>query len=110
MLIYKRMDARDMECFFEDRAGYEHKFSRSGLEAVVGFYEDNDIDTLFDVVGFACSWREYGSNGELFSNYEYLLEEEYGEPDGAFEDLVQKLRDRTVLLETESGGYVAGVF
>ena len=111
-----------------ERANY---FSWDGMELLLDWYDENDENTEFDVVGICCEWTEYGNNVTLdfdslihdYDNYlplqEWLdnrdhtldeyehdedLQEEY------LQDLINELEEQTTILRVPNGNIILGEF
>lgn len=111
-----------------DRANY---FSWDGMEMLLDWYDENDENAEFDIVGICCEWTEYGNNVTLdfdslihdYDNYlplqEWLdnrdctldeyerdedLQEEY------LQDLINELEEQTTILRVPNGNIVLGEF
>ena len=111
-----------------DRANY---FSWDGMEMLLDWYDENDENTEFDVVGICCEWTEYGDSvtlgfDSLISDYEnylplqdwldekdYTLDEyESGEDlqEEYLQDLINELDEQTTVLRVPNGNIILGEF
>jgi len=111
-----------------DRANY---FSWDGMEMLLDWYDENDENTDFDIVGICCEWTEYGNGvtlgfDSLISDYEYCLplqdwldEKDYTSDeyendedlqDEYLHDLVDELEKFTTVLRIQNGNFILGEF
>ena len=77
------------------------QFSKEALEALYDHHVDCGLDYPFDILMFCCGWDEYGSEEDLWGDFGkgvYSVR--------AFDDLLEKMRQRTTILELASGSYL----
>ena len=111
-----------------DRANY---FSWDGMEMLLDWYDENDENTEFDIVGICCEWTEYGNNVTLdfdslihdYDNYlplqewldnrDYTLDEYESDEDlqeEYLQDLINELDEQTTVLRVPNGNIILGEF
>ena len=111
-----------------DRANY---FSWDGMEMLLDWYDENDENTEFDVVGICCEWTEYGDGvtlgfDSLISDYgnrlplqdwldekDYTTDEYENDEDlqGEYlQDLINELDEQTTILRVPNGNIILGEF
>lgn len=111
-----------------DRANY---FSWDGMEMLLDWYDENDENTEFDVVGICCEWTEYGNNVTLdfdslindYDNYlplqDWLDKKDYTSDeyendedlqDEYLQDLINELESCTMVLRVPNGNIILGEF
>ena len=87
------------ECDFVDafeQHGRKNQFSYEALLALYEYLESFEEDYNLDVIGLCCEFGEY-TQEELVKGFGYLQYEE----DGTIEKLLERLWDRTLVLEVE---------
>ena len=111
-----------------DRANY---FSCDGMEMLLDWYDENDENAEFDIVGICCEWTEYGDGVTLgfdslisdYENYlplqEWLDEKDYTSDeyendedlqDEYLQDLINELDEQTAVLRVPNGNIILGEF
>ena len=111
-----------------DRANY---FSWDGMEMLLDWYDENDENTEFDVVGICCEWTEYGDGvtlgfdslisdygnrlplQEWLDNRDYTLDEYEHDEDlqeEYLQDLINELDEQTTILRVPNGNIILGEF
>lgn len=111
-----------------DRANY---FSWDGMEMLLDWYDENDENTEFDVVGICCEWTEYGNNttldfDSLISDYGYYLplqdwldkkdytldeyESDEDLQDKYLQDLIDELESNRTVLRVKNGNIIVSEF
>lgn len=111
-----------------DRANY---FSWDGMEMLLDWYNENDENAEFDIVGICCEWTEYGDGvilgfDSLISDYgnylplqdwldekDYTMDEYENDEDLQDEytlDLVGELENHTTVLHIPNGNIILGEF
>lgn len=80
---------------FKTFTGLDENFSREGLQALFKYYTDYEDSTgeqvELDCIAMACDWTEYES--------EYLLVNEYYDWLSAPEDALNKIKEKTQVIE-----------
>ena len=111
-----------------DRANY---FSWDGIEMLLDWYDENDENAEFDIVGICCEWTEYGNNvtlgfdslihdydsylplQEWLDNRDYTLNEYERDEDlqeEYLQDLINELDEQTTVLRVPNGNIILGEF
>ena len=111
-----------------DRA---NNFSWDGMEMLLDWYDENDENAEFDIMGICCEWTEYGDGVTLdfdslindYDNYlplqdwldrqDYTLDEyEHNEDlqDEYLQDLVNELENHMMVLRVPNGNIILGEF
>lgn len=111
-----------------DRANY---FSWDGMDALLEWYDENDENTEFDIVGICCEWSEYGDDvtlgfDSLISDYgnrlplqgwldekDYTVDEYESDEDlqeEYLQDLINELENLTTVLRVQNGNIILGEF
>lgn len=93
-----------MFCDQFHRMGRSENFTYEGKKALWRYLEDCafcEEDWELDVIALCCDWSEY--------TIEELVKE-YGQEDETEDECLERVKDRTVVLETEGDTYVIAVF
>lgn len=111
-----------------DRANY---FSWDGMEMLLDWYDENDENTEFDIVGICCEWTEYGDGvtlgfDSLINDYgnrlplqdwldekDYTVDEYENDEDlqeEYLQDLINELENLTTVLQVSNGNIILGEF
>lgn len=111
-----------------DRANY---FSWDGMEVLLDWYDENDENAEFDIVGICCEWTEYGDGvtlgfDSLISDYgnrlplqdwldekDYTVDEYESDEDlqeEYLQDLINELENLTTVLRVQNGNIILGEF
>lgn len=119
--------AMDMMAW-HDRANY---FSWDGMEMLLDWYDENDENAEFDIVGICCEWTEYGDGvtlgfDSLINDYgnrlplqdwldekDYTVDEYENDEDLQEEylhDLINELENLTTVLRVQNGNIILGEF
>ena len=98
-MIYKTLNENQFIDEFEQSGTYADNFTYEGFKALFNFLDDvhhNDSIEL-DIIELCCEFEEYESFDELISSYDEFT-------------TLEEIENQTVVLETDSGGYVIQQF
>ena len=95
-MIYKTLNENEFINEFGNSGQYANNFSREGLKAL---YEHlSELENLeLDVIAICCEYAEYESFDELIADYSQYT-------------TLESIESETVVIETDSGGYVIRQF
>ena len=95
-MIYKTLNENQFINEFGNSGQYANNFSKEGLKAL---YEHlSELENLeLDVIAICCEYAEYESFDELIADYSQYT-------------TLESIESETVVIETDSGGYVIRQF
>ena len=101
-------------------------YSFPGLETLLDYYDEIDQEMEFDPIAICCDCTEYGENAacsfnDLINDYGYLypveewlednlLEENEFDNDLYIDSLVERLEDKTIVLNVPNGNCIVFAF
>ena len=101
-MIYKKLTVDEFINEFGNSGQYANNFTREGLKALYNHIEDFYRSVLeevykLDVIAICCEYAEYESFDELIADYSQYT-------------TLESIESETVVIETDSGGYVIRQF
>ena len=101
-------------------------YSFAGLETLLDYYDEIDTEMEFNPIAICCDCTEYGENAacsfnDLINDYGYLypveewlednlLEENEFDNDLYIDSLVERLEDKTIVLNVPNGNCIVFAF
>lgn len=94
-----------MFCDQFHRMGRNDSFSYEGKKTLWNYletcHEDSENSWELDIIELCCDWSEYSLEE---------LKREYGQDDETEEEVLERVKDRTIVLETEGDTFVIASF